>query len=437
MGLLLWAAIFFLVGKGIKAITRCSHKSEKEVCGIQPSRTFIGNYDKMTTPLQNIKRPVNIAWDGDTTAIEIQYISQIKMPLDLNSPKTKDFINALKANPDLRSEFFQWVTSKIHFHADPPYLYFKAPFYTSDAVIGRIVAHLKDYLDHNGLRKDSSFMAFCIAQDMEDWFDSPDRIIKKDGAYYRIDNSTEKPYRHFETYVFRLVNEFGVSEDSIRRWLDNCPMLFDNNQVPPKLELILPPPPPMVRETHFHLEDGGTIWLSDVATEWVVALRDALQLDIEDWDDFMYNCPDLLFVIDYYFFCAQESEFNTEEVADCILKEMGTRPELFQSLVNWISPSVSELLKDLDPSKKAILREGLSHLASYLANGNYQKDLQYVNISHNEELPSDFIIIDGQIGIGRADPPFRGHEKNMFHTLQYGFDKSYFETLIKKTTKKL
>ena len=390
---------------------------------------FIDSFDELLSLFQDINRPVNIAWDGDTTALETHFISKMRIPLDLNIMRTGFFIEALEDNPALKKEFFEWVALCIQYNADPPYLYGEAPVFVTDAVIGRIVAHLNNYLDHDGLLKDSIYETQCISRGIEDWFDSPERIVEKDGAFYRIVHSIDNPYRHFEVYVYTLVKEYGIPTDSIRRWLDSCPLLINQDRTI-AYDMVLPPPPTIVQETRFELEDGGIIWLSDIVAEWVVELNDALQNDFQDWDDFRYAITDLPFILHYYFSCAQNYEFDPERMADSVLYYLGNNPDLFKSLVDWIAPTVAEILKNLDPSKKAILNEGLSHLTLYLTNGGYDKDLLYFKTFPDDEWPNDYIVIDGQIGIGRNDPPFRSSEERLFYVMDYGFEKKLFLNLL-------
>ncbi|MBR5912658.1 MAG: hypothetical protein IKZ55_11810 [Bacteroidales bacterium] len=392
----------------------------------------------LAAPL-HINRPYNIAWDGDTMALAERHIAPMQMPLDLDLYRTEFLIDSLKQNTELCTDFFDWIAGCIRTNNHINHLnydYWQKPC-EYDAVFGRIVTHLKHYLALDGLHHDRLYEDFCKKNGMEDWFDSPNRIIEVDGAYYCSTKTIENPYRRFEVFVYRLVEEYGVEADKIKRWFNDCPILGDNYENVIRSESVLPLAPTLVRETFLDLE-GDTIWLSDLAMEWTIELKEATEDGFDSWDEFMHYL-DLEFILEYRF--NDYYYLETDYIVRLIRQELLEQPQLFDALVEWMSPTVDSYLSKLDDTEKKIVNEHITHLLDYLHNGSYEQDLVYERLAEPvspgfaiEYAPEDFIILDGEIYRGLGENPYRWDEMRLFVALQYGVSKEKFERLLVKTT---
>ena len=196
-----------------------------------------------------------------------------------------------------------------------------------------------------------------------------------------------------------------------------------------------PPAPALVRDSYF-CQDEDTIWISDVAMEWVVELQNAVQEGVEDWDELIEYNLSLDLIISYYFskYFLLELDFVVNEVEQTILE-----PQLFDALVEWMTPTVTELLKQLGDQEKQMIREHLTHLLEYLHDGSYKRDLEYERIMGPVETglaieyaPMDFVVIDGEVYEGTRHDPNRADETRLFVALQYGLDKNKYERLVKE-----
>ena len=185
------------------------------------NRFFLKRLDELLGEPLTINRPYNIAWNGDTAALAKRYVTPLRMPLRLGSSQAEIFIDSLKQNPELRKHFFEWIADCISknnrcFHLNDDYWMQENEY---DAVIGRIVNHLKLYLALDGLHYDRIYEESCKSKGMEEWFDSPNRIVEVDSMYYCATKTVENPYRQFEVFVYRLVEDYGVdavSQDGAR-----------------------------------------------------------------------------------------------------------------------------------------------------------------------------------------------------------------------------
>lgn len=401
-------------------------------------RSFLKKLDELLGKPLTINRPYNIVWDGDSTALAKRYIAFLQMPLDLGSRQAGKLVEGLKRNAELRKHFFEWIADCIRinnhcFHINDDYWMQENEY---DAVIGRVVNHLKQYLKLDGLHYDRIYEELCKSNGMVEWFDSPYHIVEVDSMYYCATKTVESPYRHFEVFVYRLVEEYGVDAASLYRWLDDCPLLGENYEASMKAEAVLPPPPKVVSEAFFD-QDGDTIWLSDVAMEWVVELGDAVKAGFDNWDEEIINHLELGAIIDDYFYhyCHLESDFVVREI-----EKMMMQPQLFSALEEWMKPTVTALLKDFGDKEKQLICESFTHLLEYLNNGAYERDLEYERIVGPVEVgfaieyaPEDFVVIDGEVYEGLGGNPYRWDEVRLFVALQCGGDRTRFEKLIKET----
>ena len=410
--------------------------------------TFLDSYDGIALSLDAldellagpsaINRPCNITLDGDPEAFALRYIAPLQVPIIFGSRYADALVNDLLNDETISVEFWEWIKQCIDFNEHILYIgrnYWEDP-QEYDAVIGRIVTHLQEYLATDGLHYDRIFEEECIANNMWGWFESQNKIVEIDSLHYRAVNIVENPYRQFEVFVYRLVKEYDVPADRIFHWLENCPLLDDNHEgIPWHEETVLPPAPALVRDSYF-CQDEDTIWISDVAMEWVVELQNAVQEGVEDWDELIEYNLSLDLIISYYFskYFLLELDFVVNEVEQTILE-----PQLFDALVEWMTPTVTELLKQLGDQEKQMIREHLTHLLEYLHDGSYKRDLEYERIMGPVETglaieyaPMDFVVIDGEVYEGTRHDPNRADETRLFVALQYGLDKNKYERLVKE-----
>lgn len=389
-----------------------------------PYHFFLNDFNREIEKLHDINRPANIAWDNDSTAFEKRFVSRMEMPSCLHLRRSDDLINELKADPDLQGDLFRWMTKSVRRNSPNTD--------GADILIGLIVNHMRDYLENGGLQKDSIYLDFCKSHDMEGWFFSPNRLIEQDGAYYLAEHTIDKPYRSFEVFLYELVYDYGVSPKNLILWLDYYSPVTEDL---PCFEVVLPQPPAIISGTYYDYE-GDTIWLSDLAMEWIIELRDAVEYGFDNWDELM-EYIELEYVVGYHFHNYYHLE--TDYIVRSIRQELLEQPQLFDALVEWMSPTVATYLAKLNETEKQIVNEHIAHLLDYLHNGSYEHDLEYEKNAEPispgfsiEYAPDDFIILDGEIYEGLGENPYRWDEVRLFVALQYGIGKDRFEKLMKR-----
>lgn len=400
--------------------------------------------DQLLAEPMSINRPCNIVLDSDPEVFAKRYIAPMRVPIDLYARTADEFVASLKYNASLSSEFWEWINKCIQFNNHIAHIncdFVERP-QKYDVAVSRVVAHLKEYLAHDGPHYDRIFEETCNDNGLWNWFESQNKIIEIDSLYYRAVNIVKNPYRQFEVFVYRLVEEFDIPADRIFQWLENCPFWIEDDDITLDGETVLPPPPTLICETIFDFE-GDTIWLSDVAAEWVVELKSALNDGVEDWfflTNYYIGLENVIY--DYFSHCCYYNDFN-EIMANSIkskIREGIMQPDVFETLVAWMSPTVTETLQQLNAHQKRSISEGIEHLIDYLHNGDYECDLEYEKlikapISQGfalEYAPDDFIIIDGEIYEGMEHKLHRENEVRLFVSLQYGVSKQRVEQLLKK-----
>ena len=300
--------------------------------------------DQLLAELMAINRPCNIALDGDPEVFAKRYIAPMRLPIDLDARTADRFVASLKHDESLSSEFWEWINECIQFNDRIAHIncdFWERP-QKYNVVVSRVVAHLKEYLAHDGLHYDRIFEETCNDNGLWNWFESQNKIIEIDSLYYRAVNIVENPYRQFEVFVYRLVEEFDIPAENIFQWLENCPFRIDDDIILYG-ETVLPPPPTLSRVTIFDFE-GDTIWLSDVAAEWVVELKSALNDSVEDWfflTDYYIGLDNVIY--NHFSHCCYYNDFN-EIMANFIeskIRKGIMQPDVFEALVAWMSPTVT------------------------------------------------------------------------------------------------
>jgi hypothetical protein len=410
--------------------------------------TFLDSYDGTALSLEAlnellagpmaINRPCNITLNGDPEAFAQRYIAPLQVPIILGSRYAGAFVYDLLNDEITSEEFWEWIKHCIDFNNHIALMncdyWEEAQEY--NAVIGRIVIHLQEYLASDGLHYDRIFEEECIENGLWDWFESQNKIVEIDSLHYCALNIVDNPYRQFEVFVYKLVEEYDVPADRIFHWLENCPLLDDNHDgIPLHGESVLPSAPALVRDSYF-CQDNDTIWVSDVAMEWVVELKNAVQEGFEDWDELIEYNLGLDAIISNYFskYFLLEFDFVVNEIEQKILE-----PQLFDALVEWMTPTVTALLEQFGDKEKQMICEHFTHLLEYLHDGSYKRDLEYERIMGPVETglaieyaPTDYVIIDGEVYEGTRHDPYRADEIRLFVALHYGLDKNKYERLVKE-----
>lgn len=395
-----------------------------------PHRFFLHSFNQQIKKLHYSIRPLNLAWGDDIAEFERHYVAVMEPPLATSLQKTDDFISDLIADPQLCNDFFEWVCQSIK--------YYGPATQGSDAVLYLITEHLKTYLDTDELRHDAFFYAYCKEHGIQDWFNSKGLIFEESGMLYLDGDSIINPYRPWETFVFKLIEDFKIPSNTIRQWLDVYPPTFIINENPVITQCELTPPPKLIANTYYDLE-ADTIWLTDIALAWISELKWLVDNHTDEWGGFVESL-ELENIIGNYF----DYHLETDYVTRYVRAEILDHPKTFKALVNWMSPAVKALMNDMTPRAKQDFNLHIDHLLDYLHNGSYERDLEYERIIGPispgfaiEYEPNSFIIRHGHVCYGtRNENPYRDDEIRLFVALQYNVDKGQFETLLKKIKSK-
>ena len=395
-----------------------------------PHRFFLHSFNQQIKKLHYSIRPLNLAWGDDIAEFERHYVAVMEPPLATFLQKTDDFISDLIADPQLCNDFFEWVCQSIK--------YYGPATQGSDAVLYLITEHLKTYLDTDELRHDAFFYAYCKEHGIQDWFNSKGLIFEESGMLYLDGDSIINPYRPWETFVFKLIEDFKIPSNTIRQWLDVYPPTFIINENPVITQCELTPPPKLIANTYYDLE-ADTIWLTDIALAWISELKWLVDNHTDEWGGFVESL-ELENIIGNYF----DYHLETDYVTRYVRAEILDHPKTFKALVNWMSPAVKALMNDMTASAKQDFTHHLDHLIEYLHNGSYEHDLEYEKLVGPivpgfaiEYEPNTFIIRHGHICYGtKNENPYRDDEIRLFVALQYNVDKAQFETLLKKIKSK-